>query len=556
MAANSDAAVNAQRLAELASLVDAVKDRVRAQYPESTGNGATGAISVGLPDLTPLARARDAAAGKMAAIGTVNPRAGGVVNSGIQTVKRTVARALNWFVRDQVIFNRQMIACMETCIETIAEVNRSIHSLAGQTNTQVQLVRAESEPLRAEALTLRTKTSELQDLAAHWARWREEWQLKLHRNEVEFLKSATDLNTAFYQKLAYSEAAFHRRVEDLQQQFQKTAAELDASYSRTAKELEAACQQTALRIEASVAANFEQRAAEIEGSLQKQHEAFQRLSNDSTSAYLKVLADSINDVQKKFYSDVEGIRTEYERMIHAELRVVRQRIAAGAAPAATPVKPAEAAAAPPFDYARFAERFRGSEEHVIASQRFYIPFFAGRRRVLDVGCGRGEFLRLMKEEGIPAKGIEASEESVAYCRSLGLDATNADLFTYLGEQTESSLDGIFCSQVVEHLQADRLPEMVRLCASRLATGGILAIETPNPECLAIFATHFYLDPTHTRPVPSQLVAFYMEEFGMGRVEVHQRAPAMETMPEVGSLPADFRERFFGGLDYAILGYKL
>jgi len=129
---------DAQRLAELAALVDAVKDRVRSQYPESTGNGGTGAISVGLPDLTPLARARDAAAGKMAAIGSVNPRAGGLVNSGIQAVKKTVSRALNWFVRDQVTFNRQMIACIETCIESLAEVNRTIHNLAGQANTQIR----------------------------------------------------------------------------------------------------------------------------------------------------------------------------------------------------------------------------------------------------------------------------------------------------------------------------------------------------------------------------------------------------------------------------------
>ncbi len=157
---------------------------------------------------------------------------------------------------------------------------------------------------------------------------------------------------------------------------------------------------------------------------------------------------------------------------------------------------------------------------------------------------------------MPARGLEASDESVAYCRSLGLDAENADLFAYLREQPEGSLDGIFCSQVVEHLPPDRLPEMVRLCASRLATRGVLAIETPNPECLAIFATHFYLDPTHTRPVPAALLTFYMEEFGMGRVEIHRRAPAIESMPEVGELPESFREKFFDGLDYAIIAYKL
>jgi hypothetical protein len=97
--------------------------------------------------------------------------------------------------------------------------------------------------------------------------------------------------------------------------------------------------------------------------------------------------------------------------------------------------------------------------------------------------------------------------------------------------------------------------MIRLAAGCLQRGGIIAIETPNPECLAIFATHFYLDPTHQRPVPHPLLAFYLEEFGMGNIEVRRLSPAVETMPSLLSLPEEFREAFFGGLDYAITARK-
>ena len=209
-----------------------------------------------------------------------------------------------------------------------------------------------------------------------------------------------------------------------------------------------------------------------------------------------------------------------------------------------------------FDYGRFAERFRGPEEYVQSGQRFYLPYFSGCQNVLDIGCGRGEFLQMMRAEGVPAKGIDLSQESVAICRSKGLEAEAADLFVYLADLPEASLDGIFCAQVVEHLAPARLPEMIRLCASRLARNGVIALETPNPECLAIFATHFYLDPTHQRPVPHPLLAFYLEEFGIGRIEVKKLSPAAESMPSLASLPEDFREAFFGGLDYAILGRKL
>ena len=109
---------------------------------------------------------------------------------------------------------------------------------------------------------------------------------------------------------------------------------------------------------------------------------------------------------------------------------------------------------------------------------------------------------------------------------------------------------------MEHLPPDRVPELIRLCSTKLRRGGVLAIETPNPECLAIFATYFYLDPTHTRPMPHQYLQFCMEEAGLTAIEVHKLAPAIDSMPELASLPGDFRERFFGGLDYAIIGRRI
>ncbi len=98
--------------------------------------------------------------------------------------------------------------------------------------------------------------------------------------------------------------------------------------------------------------------------------------------------------------------------------------------------------------------------------------------------------------------------------------------------------------------------MIRLCARCLSRNGVIAIETPNPECLAIFATHFYMDPTHTRPVPHALLVFYLEEFGVGNIEVKRLAPAAESMASLGSLPGEFRDAFFGALDYAVVGRKL
>jgi O-antigen chain-terminating methyltransferase len=459
--------------AELIALLHEVRDRVRARNPET----AAGGVEIALPDLMPLAHARDAALGKVAAIGTVNPRAGGVVNLLVQAWKRMISRVLDWHVREQVEFNRKSMACIDAALEAMTDFNRALVALGNRI---------------AEQDRLRDELSELKDIRNHWAEWRFEWERKLQQNEMQFLRS----------------------VADLQGGFQHRATLMDANYR---------------------------------DAMRGQHTEF-------TGALERFSLD----IQKRLWADLERIRLDYERLIYSELKTIRQRAAVSAAPAAaaSPVQEAGGGLQMGFDYGRFAERFRGTEEYVKAGQDFYLPYFRDCRNVLDIGCGRGEFLEMMRSAEVPAKGIDLGEESVALCRHKGLDAEVADLFVYLENLPEASLDGIFCSQVVEHLTPERLPEMVRLCASRLQRNGVIAIETPNPECLAIFATHFYLDPTHQRPVPHPLLAFYLEEFGVGNIEVRKLAPAAESMPSVKSLPEDFREAFFGGLDYAILGRKL
>jgi len=514
--------------AELIAILREVRDRVRAQHPE---NGAPGEIPV--PDLLPLLHARDAALGKVAAIGTVNPRRGGPINSLVQAWKRLLARVLDWHVREQIVFNRQLVECVDAALQALDDSNRTLRDLAGRIaaggahaaalqRSQEALAIAQrhvADELQATHRRLRDELAgarnglreeleaverqleerignrqsefdsfrsdhrqletEFHDIRKHWAEWRQGWEHKLAVNEIQFLRSVADLQGAFQHRVTL----------------------MDTSYRE---------------------------------SVRTQHAEF-------TVALEKAAAQ---------------VRMEAERVIHTELRLVRQRLAAGPAGEAPTAPPRSETPSLGFDYGRFAERFRGSEEYVRANQKIYLPDFSGCRNVLDIGCGRGEFLEMMREAGIRARGIDSSSESVALCREKGLEAEIADLFEYLSSQPEALLDGIFCSQVVEHLPPASLPEMIRLAASRLGPNGVIAIETPNPECLAIFATHFYLDPTHTRPVPHPLLTFYLEEFGVGGITVRKLSPAVETMPALAELPAEFRDTFFGGLDYAVVGRKL
>ena len=136
-----------------------------------------------------------------------------------------------------------------------------------------------------------------------------------------------------------------------------------------------------------------------------------------------------------------------------------------------------------------------------------------------------------------------------------------DLFAFLRSQPEASAGGIVCAHVVEHLPWQRVPELMELAYRSLEPGGVFALETPNPACLAIFAGDFYRDPTHHKPVPAAQLDFHLREAGFGRIETHERRPAPEVYPELAKLDEiegleGFRKRFFGGLDYAIIARKI
>lgn len=455
---------------ELAELVREVQEKVRSRYATSAANGLQ------LPDLLPLLHARDAAEAKVASIGTVNPRPPGLKNQVIQRGKRTIARALRWFVRDQVAFNEAQMACVQATLEALNENNRALRELAGQ---QAHL----RESLQQEQAGLK---SDQQDIRSHWANWRPEWEHKLFQHEVSLLRSVAELQGAFQHRTNLLESNF-REVTKAQH------SEFIASLER--------------------------------GSL---------------------------DVQRRLWADLEKVRTEYERLIHTELRLIRQRVSLDRPETSNQLATAAAVSESPLDYTRFAERFRGSEEYVRAGQGRYRDLFEGRQHIVDIGCGRGEFLSFMRDLNVPAHGVDLSVESVAICRAAGLSAEVADLFVYLHQQPDRTLDGLFCSQVVEHLPPDRLPAFIRLAAQKLSRGGVLVIETPNPECLAIFATHFYLDPTHQRPVPPQLLRFYCEEYGLSGIEIWPLSPAADSYPALNELPASVREQFFGHLDYALI----
>lgn len=156
------------------------------------------------------------------------------------------------------------------------------------------------------------------------------------------------------------------------------------------------------------------------------------------------------------------------------------------------------------DYFAFENKFRGPRDGVKASQAGYIDYFRqnGGMPILDIGCGRGEFLELLYDVGISAHGIDCYTPFIDYCKSRGFTAEEADALTYLTEQPDSSIGGIFMAHVAEHLANDYLIALIRTAYCKLKPGCYFILETPNPECLAAM-TEFNIDISHKKPLHFQ-----------------------------------------------------
>src|SRR5262249_50129325 len=146
----------------------------------------------------PLVHARDAALGKVAAIGTVNPRPGGLVNSIVQGWKKFVARVLDWHVREQVEFNRNIVTCIDAAIEAITENNRATSQVASQLGGRLESAIALAE--------------ELKDIRSHWADWHAEWERKLQQNEVQLLRAVADLQGHFQHRVNVLDSGYRDQL--------------------------------------------------------------------------------------------------------------------------------------------------------------------------------------------------------------------------------------------------------------------------------------------------------------------------------------------------------
>jgi SAM-dependent methyltransferase len=314
--------------------------------------------------------------------------------------------------------------------------------------------------------------------------------------------------------------------------------------------------EAALAVEAATRERLEADTRRLETDTRRREEQ----SRAETAAREGIQADV-----KSLAERVAGIDGRLEHL-QLESRLARLERARKPTPTVSAVAPQEAAPVPEalaasFDYETFEARFR-PEESVRERQQSYVELLRGRKRVVDLGCGRGELVEMLQGEGVSAYGVEIDPDFVALLEEKGIEVVAQDAVKHLAGLEPGAVDGIVASHVVEHLRAGPVSALVAQAAEKLADGGILILETPNPESLLAGSVNFHRDLTHVRPIHPDTLAFLLESAGFTEVEIRRLSPvpAEERLPSPGDGPLDeiveqLNSLLYGYQDYAIVGRK-
>ena len=190
----------------------------------------------------------------------------------------------------------------------------------------------------------------------------------------------------------------------------------------------------------------------------------------------------------------------------------------------------------PLDYFYLGLKYRGPE-NLKERQRAYVDYFQDCQNVLDIGCGRGEFVELLLERGIGARGIDLDPDMVGYAVERDQPVEQAEALEYLTRLPDGSLDGVFMAQVVEHLTPENLSHLLELCYRKMKPGARLIAETINPSCLTALANWYLIDPSHVTPVHTETMRFLLEGAGFWQIQLLFLSP-VPPQDRLTSLPVD------------------
>lgn len=438
--------------------------------------------------------------------GQLNPRNPGLLNSAIQFLKKVMRRSLTWYTRPLHHFQGGVIRALQQIVAILDNYRDTIQKLADRYNLQVEAAQRSQSEIASQLGTHATRLEE-------------------HGSTLQGLNSKFSSQSL--------------QVQQLSNHVDTQLGEIRAAMSATGQQS---------------TAQFDELRALFHG---------QRSELDARRDELHKLLSHLHELKV-----AQRVR---ERDLRRLLHTVQQS-GVKASPSVPPPVPAmfpsEIKDEFAFDYFAFEELYRGDESDIQQRQKAYLDYFRGRTDVLDIGCGRGEFLELLRENGVSARGVELGTDQYLLCKEKGLDVVQGDLFEVLESLPDGSLGGIFSAQVIEHMTASDQLRYLALAYQKTRPGSPVLFETINPECVYAFVHNFFLDPTHVRPVHPETLRFAMESSGFSNVEVRYSGPASDkqipplhldgdpaSLAQFNAAISGLNNLLFGYQDYAAIGWR-
>ena len=240
-------------------------------------------------------------------------------------------------------------------------------------------------------------------------------------------------------------------------------------------------------------------------------------SNNHAAAVFRSLQWKIEKLESE-YSHVKGLLTNFIRLEGSLQRMIDDLELKAPGERTRKLRSIQSELSV-FQYENFEQRFRGSRDEVKNQLRDYLPVFADADDILDLGCGRGEFLELLGDAGKLAEGVDASPSMLRLAEERGIACSEGDILLYLKGKKNHSLGGIFSSQVIEHFTPNYLQEVVSECFRILRPRSPILLETINPLSLFALSRIFFLDASHQNPLHPEFMRFLLERYGFSQVEI-------------------------------------
>ena len=265
---------------------------------------------------------------------------------------------------------------------------------------------------------------------------------------------------------------------------------------------------------------------------------------------------SLQASQRKLLAEIERLQIE-ARQARTELALQSRNIDRVTNPPSASSKPASDTHMLDALYAALEERFRGTRSDIKEQFKHYLQYVGDAAPVIDLGCGRGEWLEILNEAGITSRGVDTNQVQVELCRSRGLEVIEGDFIGYLQSLENESAGAITGFHIIEHLSIENLVRLLNESLRVLRPGGVVIFETPNPDNVLVGSNFFYLDPTHHHPLPAELMQFLLQNRGFHPIKILNLHPFESgRVTGYGAVTERFNGYFYGPMDYAVVAWKI